>query len=61
MSDLSCVLAQRIVPDLFWSALVLAVVLALTRRIRTSRQEWDGRPNMGRFLSDLTGRHQKPT
>jgi len=37
MSDPSYMLAQRIVPDLFWFALVLAVILALTHRLRGFR------------------------
>ncbi len=61
MSDLPCMLAQRIVPDLFWSALVLAAALALTHRLWTPRQAWDGQRRIGRFLLGLTGRHQRPT
>ncbi len=37
MSDPSYMLAQRIIPDLFWFALVLAVILALTHRLRDFR------------------------
>jgi hypothetical protein len=37
MSDPSYMLAQRIVPDLFWFSLVLAVILALTHRLRGFR------------------------
>jgi hypothetical protein len=61
MSHLSYMRAQRIVSDLFWSALVLAVVLALPHRLRTSRHGWDNPQSAGRVLPDLTDRHQRPT
>ncbi len=61
MSDPSYMLAQRIVPDLFWFSLVLAVILALTHRLRMPRDGWHGQRSMGQLLPGPTSRHHRPT